>query len=107
MCLPRLRFTLRSTMVAMAVLTPFCWVAERKLRFQRMAEYHFLRSQADIICCATLVTDDGKQTILVEAGTGAPTTMARANWHKTLLEKYEKAARSPWLGVAPDPPRSE
>jgi hypothetical protein len=94
-------------MVAMAVLTPVCWVAERKLRFQRLAEYHFLRSEADIICCVMLVTDDGKKTSLVEAGTGTPTTFARSEWHRMLHEKYEKAARSPWLDVAPDPPRPE
>ena len=102
-----LRFTLRSMMVAMAVLTPCWWIAVRKLRFQRLAEYHFLRSEADIICCVMLVTDDGKPTALVESATGTPTTLTRRDWHRVLREKYEKAARSPWLSVAPDPPRPE
>jgi hypothetical protein len=92
-------------MVAMAVLTPVCWFAERKLRFQRLAEYHSLRTEADIICCVMLVTDDGRQTALVESATGAPTTLARCDWHRILREKYEKAARFPWLSVTPDPPR--
>jgi hypothetical protein len=105
MRLSRVRFTLRLMMVAIAVLTPPCWFAERKLRFQGLAEYHSLRSEADIICCVTLVTDDGKQTALVESATGTPTTLARRDWHRVLREKYEKAARSPWLSVAPDPPR--
>ncbi len=107
MRLPRVRCTLRSMMVAVAVLAAVCWVAERKLRFQRLTEYHFLRSQADIICCVMLVTDDGKKTSLIEAGTGTPTMSGRADWHRTLHKKYEKAARSPWLDVAPDPPMPE
>ena len=105
MRLSRVRFTLRLMMVAIAVLTPPCWFVERKRRFQGLAEYHSLRSEADIICCVTLVTDDGKQTALVESATGTPTTLAPRDWHRVLREKYEKAARSPWLSVAPDPPR--
>src|SRR5262249_55578805 len=107
MRLPRVRFTLRSMMVAMAVLAAVLWVAERKLRFRRLAEYHSLRSEADIICCVMLVTDDGKQTSLVESATGTPTTLTRRDWHRVLRKKYERAARSPWLSVAPDPPRPE
>jgi len=107
MRLHRTKLTLRSMMVVMAVLAAVCWVVERWLRFQRLAEYHFLRSSADIVCCVVLVTDDGKEAALVEGGTGNATTLARADWHKMLHEKYEKAARSPWLGVAPDPPRPD
>src|SRR4051794_40968276 len=104
---PRVKLTLRSLMVAMAVLALAFWVAERRLRFQRLAEYHSLRSEADIICCVMLVTDDGKPPALVESATGTPTPLARRDWHRPLREKYEKAARSPWLSVAPDPPRPE
>jgi hypothetical protein len=107
MRLPRAKLTLRSMMVVMAVMAAVCWVVERRLRFQHLAEYHFLRSSADIVCCVVLLTDDGKETTLVEGGTGSPTTSARADWHKMLHEKYEKAARSPWLAVAPDLPRPE
>lgn len=106
MRLPRVRFTVRAMMVAMAVLPPVCWVAERALRFRRLAEYHSLRSSADIVSGA-LRTDGGKATYLVEGGTGAPTTPARVDWHRMLYEKYAKAARSPWLDVAPDPPRPD
>jgi hypothetical protein len=94
-------------MLVMAVLALGCWAGERRLRFQRLAEYHFLRSSADIICCVVLVTDDGKETSLVEGGTGAPTTLARAAWHRALHEKYRKAASTPWRVMAPDPPRPE
>jgi hypothetical protein len=104
MCLPRAKLTLRSMMVVMAA---GCWVAERRLRFQRLTEYHFLRSCADTVCCVVLVTDDGKETGLVEGGTGMPTTFYHAKWHKMLQEKYEKAARTPWLAVADDSPRPE
>jgi hypothetical protein len=107
MRLPSVKLTLRSMMVAMAMLALVCWVAERRLRFQGLAEYHFLRSSADIVCCVVLVTDDGKATSLVEGGTGAPTTLARADWHRSLHAKYERAAHSPWLVVASDPPRPE
>ena len=47
MRLPRVRFTLRSMMVAMALLTPVCWFVERKLRFQRLVEYHYLEDERD------------------------------------------------------------
>src|SRR4051794_6813888 len=107
MRLPRSRLTLRSMMVVMAVLAAVFWVVERGLRFQHLAEYHSLRSSADIVCCVVLMTDDGKETVLVEGGTGTPTTAARADWHRILHEKYEQAARSPWLAVAADPPRPE
>src|SRR5438270_8306845 len=105
MRIPRPRFTVRRLMVVVAVLAAVCCFAERKLRFQHLAEYHSLRSEADIICCVMLVTDDGKQTALVESATGTPTTLGRREWHRVLREKYEKAARSPWLSVAPERPR--
>src|SRR5262245_40703053 len=105
MRLPRVRLTIQSMMVAIAVLAAVLWIAERRLRFQRLAEYHSLRSDADVICRVTLVTDNGEQTSLVESATGTPTTLARRDWHSGLREKYEKAACSPWLAVAPDPPR--
>jgi hypothetical protein len=94
-------------MVATAVLTPVCWVAERRLQFQLRAEYHRLESSTDIICCVMMDPYDGKPTPLIDPATGMPTTPARRAWHKVLGEKYEKAARSPWLSVAPDPPRPE
>ena len=103
MRLSRVRFTLRLMMVAIAVLTPPCWFAERKLRFQGLAEYHSLRSEADIICCVTLVTDDGKQTALVESATGTPTTLARRDWHRvlrTLLVSGQTRWREPPVSTA-------
>lgn len=30
-----------------------------------------------------------------------------ATWHDSLRSKYERAARSPWLPVGPDPPEPE
>ncbi len=107
MRLPRVKLTLRSMMVAMAVPEAVLWIAERKLRFQHLVEYHSSRSEADIVCCVTLVTVGGEQTALVESATGTPTTHARRDWHRVLREKYEKAAHSPWLVVAPDPSRPE
>jgi len=107
MRLRRAKLTLRSMMLVTAVLATVCWVAERRLRFQRLAEYHFRRSSFDIGWCVPLVTEDGEATSLIELGTGAPTTFARGDWHKMLHEKYEKAARSPWLDVALDPPQPD
>jgi hypothetical protein len=94
-------------MVAMALLTLVCSIAERRLRFQRLAEYHLARSTADIVCCVVLLTDNGKPSSLIEGSNGVPTTLVRVAWHKALQEKYQGAARSPWLVVAPDPPRPE
>lgn len=37
----------------------------------------------------------------------ATTHRARAEWHSTMKRKHSRAARHPWLPVAPDPPVPE
>jgi hypothetical protein len=108
MRLPLVRFTVRRMMAAVAVLALFFGILEREFRFQRLAEYHFLRAFPSIGADdhgGMLVTSDGEKTVWVEAATGTPITRARARWHEILQDKYRKAARYPWLPIDPDPPK--
>ena len=39
-----------------------------------------------------------------EAGLGGPATARRVGYHRSLAEKYRRAASRPWLAIEPDPP---
>lgn len=115
------RFRIRTMMVAVAVLgTALGVLAERRARFLRRAAYH--RTQFNPVSF----------TVAAFPGTGGPIPAAsesgltelvawdsqgneltadqeRAHsalnaWNSTLVNKYEHAARYPWLPVEPDPP---
>lgn len=107
MRLPRVKCSLRSMTAAIAVLGIFCWISERKLRFHRLAEYHFLRSETGDIGCIMVAMPNGKLTDLIELGTGMPTTWEGRDWHRSLFQKYESATSAPWLPVSADPPKPE
>ena len=79
MRLSRVRLTVRSAMVAVALLAPAFWAAERRTRFQRLAGDHFLRSSADVVCCVVRVTDDGKETSLRYEATASGRVTRRAS----------------------------
>jgi hypothetical protein len=102
---PRVRFTVRWMMVAVAVLAVLFSVAERHFRFQRLGDYHFRKQFVDVGCFGMMVTRDGEKTVWVEASTATPITLAEARWHGALHEKYQKAARYPWVSVEPDSPK--
>jgi hypothetical protein len=40
-------------------------------------------------------------------GKGIPETNPRGAWNWSMFVKYEQAAHSPWLPVAPDPPEPD
>jgi hypothetical protein len=93
MALPRVRFTVRRMMVAVAVVACIFWasllIIERRGRFliivgsHRMPDARFLRHRdADYV-------------------------LRLARWHDEMQAKYEFAAAHPWLPVAPDPPEPE
>ena len=102
MRLPRVRFTLRSMMVAMAVLGIVLWVTE-VTSFQHLAQYHSLWSEADIICCDMLVTDDGKQTPRRNRPPGRQPRWLGVTGQSPPPQIRESGS----LSVAPDPARPE
>jgi hypothetical protein len=96
----RIRFTVRRLMVlvalaglAMAVAT----LVKRSTEFRALAE-----EQADAEQMSLAYADEGR------GEGGDPQRVARgeqmAAYHRELRIKYERAARSPWLPVDPDPP---
>jgi hypothetical protein len=90
MRLPRVRFTVRRMMVAVAVLSLLIgWGIEsgrREGRFRTAARVHWLASFGR--------APDGPGQV----------TEAGLRWHDRMAEKYDRAARYPWLPVEPDPP---
>ena len=100
MRLPRVKFTLRCLMIAVAVAAIVlggCLVVPRN-RAQRewLAKHHYF--QADSV------------RKLAEPGTGEikdPAIRAKLRWHEAMSEKYGWTARYPWLPVGPDPPEPD
>ena len=97
---PRVRFTVRWTMVAVAVvglLLASAIMLRRSREFGSRAE-----EQADFEAGSLEYADDARgergDRQRVERGE------LMATYHRGLKLKYERAARFPWLPVAPDPP---
>lgn len=109
MRVPRVRFTIRSLMIAVAVVgTVLGVVLERRSRFLRLAEYH--RSQivgAHLV--QALMRNRGCVTYWMDANgrTVSSAQPAKDQWHNELSSKYLLAARCPWLPVEGDPPEPE
>jgi hypothetical protein len=94
MRLPRVRFTVRRLMASVAIVAFILW-AERLLRLPReyrdRAGYY---SQCEFDASGRLAP-------------GNPRDRAVVDHYHSLHEKYERAARYPWLPIAPDPPEPE
>ena len=96
--MPRPRFRLRSLLITVAIaavlLAAGVW-GQRSGAYQRRAAYH--RAQLQIwpelpYFHAEQYSEDLKAML------------RRRGWHEAMADKYERAARSPWLSVEPDPP---
>jgi hypothetical protein len=103
MRLPRVRFTVRRLMVAVAIVA-LCLPAwsfwarrdERYLEFAIKAMKHNTLAEA---------YETGRP--LGSLRERARVNPCKAAYHATLARKYEYAASHPWLPVAPDPPEPE
>ena len=87
--MPRFRFTIRRMMVAVtvgAVLVAVPLVRHR--RFRSIALGHRLRAGREWVQSGGM-------------------SKAREAWYTGIIQKYERAARYPWLPVEPDPPEPE
>jgi hypothetical protein len=88
MRLPRVRFTVRRMMIAVAAVALLCGMAERRQRFLEIASRH------GVIACptATCTPEQARR-------------IARANdYSQAMYRKYRLAAWLPFLPVWPDPP---
>lgn len=95
MRVPRVRFTVRVLMLAVAIASMVLGVlVERKQRFLQIASDH--RDQARL-WFALFEGSGGSGGLSYEA--------AKFGWHMRMQSKYEDAARSPWLPIKPDPVR--
>ena len=96
---PRVRFTVRRLMIAVAVvgiiLGPYTTCRNRAARFDERCEWHYRR--IDELLRGVYYGDDAAWRRVA----------ARAAWHTEMHEKYDLASRRPWLPVAPDPPEPE
>ena len=88
MRLPRVRFTVRRLMVVTAVVALAAYGA---VLWRRSAEY---RERADQFCPLTMSGNNAEERVWLER-----------RW--LMFYKYDRAARYPFLPVAPDPPQPE
>jgi hypothetical protein len=100
--LPRARLTVRRLIVAVAVVgiafgsSVVLW--RRAEKFRRLAADHGMQR--------VRVKDgqEGSMWFKLDGDTSSP---ARDGWRRALAEKYDRAARYPFLPVGPDPPEPE
>jgi hypothetical protein len=93
------RFRLRTLMVAVAIFAIVFGsivLRQRAERFRQLAESNGMRR---------FVTGDSEVWIWVERPVDVSPLWFE--WRRALAEKYERAARYPWLPVPPDPPEPE
>src|SRR5436309_1037307 len=104
------RFRLRTMMVAVAVVS-IAWVGAIRVLdllelrdMYRRFEHEFGREgmlETAIASVRRLVSDSRRPHMLRAY---VPLRSGRAAYYAALRRKYERAARYPWLPVAPDPP---
>jgi len=135
MPVPRVRFTVRRLMIAVAIVA---LILGAELTRRRSAQFRLLaRSYASAAEFDGLILEGGTTTFRLEDGQirevhgsssiRIPTDEGglvesaidptpgydedrlrrRAEYHDFLRRKYDRAARYPWLPVAPDPPEPE
>ncbi len=105
MPLPRVRFTVRRLMVAVAIVAAVLAGLEalrmRRAEFQRVSVLH--RRHLLTLGRWELLDPVAQRADEEAQARGDP----RKSWHLHLADKYRRAARYPWLPVAPDPPEPE
>jgi hypothetical protein len=106
MRVPRVRFTVRRMMVAVAVVALLlAWMqAEKRIGELRDSYYWQMAIHAGL---EELETEGG----VIRGFSGGPTVVKpnarRAAYHAAMRRKYKRAYRYPWLPIAPDPPIPE
>jgi hypothetical protein len=95
------RFTVRRIMVAVAIVALIIWIHDLMERRSRLLKL------THIYICEQYLTD----LELVHASVAGPSKAAeldavrrRIEYNRSMVRKYTRAARYPWLPVEPDPP---
>ena len=92
-------------MVAIAVVgsasAAVVGLSKRAVRFRALAQYH-----AELVVDPETVAD-GRFRVVGHSRDGEPIVQTTVCRHAELAQKYERAARYPWLPVTPDPPEPE
>ena len=83
---PRVRFTVRRLMVAVAIVAVVSAMLIRAAWFRALSDHHRSR--------------------IILVGPPSP-QLERTLYHMEMSNKYAKAASHPWLPVASDPPEPE
>ncbi len=111
MPLPRVRFTVRRLMVAVAVVGLALWLGKgliRHWRYRSLAAAYATKESLARRLSTGDVTATSSTLFATRPGEQPVTSvMANRDYYAAMREKYERAARSPWLPVAPDPPEPE
>lgn len=93
---PRLRFTLRSLIVAVAIVGLLVWYAQRHARYSRLAIEH--ESRIGVVMAGSLLKGmEGHDSRC------RPTTDWESAMHREIAAKFRHVAPYPWLPIAPDP----
>jgi len=107
MRLPRLTTRRLMALVMLLAFSMGAMVQMRRLRlsYQAQAARHSAleRSSRRIASYAAGLRNVG----LEPRGDGGAALGRRAAYHAAMRQKYERAARYPWLSIAPDPPPPE
>jgi hypothetical protein len=109
MRMPRVRFTVRRLMVAVAVLALVAAIGEmtrRSASYDRLARYYAERETLSLDLMAAFARPDRPELSEV-CSVEYARNRAFAEHEERLKRKYRRAARYPWLPVAPDPPEPE
>ncbi len=99
MTLPRVRFTIRRLMVAVAAVSISLGLWRLSADRSAKADYHRHR-----IACSFAVADGG---VVSRDDQGRIVSPEMSRWHAEMTLKYQRAACFPWLPVLPDPPEPE
>ncbi len=98
--LPRVRFTVRRMMIAVAavglMLGAYMACLARAERFKGRQEWHFDHASKILQDTPREMDETAWRRLKVRFG-----------WNADMYHKYERAARYPFLPVAPDPPEPE
>lgn len=103
MSLLRVRFTVRSMMVGVAIggllLGLGTWLWHRSVQFRGVAEYHNRLALESL--GRGYEVDPSGGTVHVSVRT------PRSDYHDRRMRKYRQAAARPWLPVESDPPEPD
>ncbi len=106
MRLPRVRFTIRWMMIAVAgtgtIFGACIELQHRHDRFSALADYHEASSSVTWACSPSSysATNDHGEDV-------RKWSSERIRWHILLGEKYRGAASRPWMPVEDDPPEPQ